>query len=472
VNWWQSVVNGRCAGFEHVSTESSKSDMSIEKPKAGGRNVVVVGTQWGDEGKGKVVDWLTDHAQGVVRFQGGHNAGHTLVIKGRKTALQLIPSGIMREGVPCYIGNGVVVDPTHLLGEIERLEGIGVEVRSRLFISESCPLILPFHVQVDKAREALREGTGAGKIGTTGKGIGPAYEDKVARRALRVQDLKHPERFARKLRELVDFHNVSLTGYLKSDALSFDAIFEQGMKAAEVLRPMMADVGYLLHGAHAAGGNLLFEGAQGTLLDIDHGTYPFVTSSNCVAGNAAAGAGVGPHLLHYILGITKAYTTRVGGGPFPTELGIENPGSIGHHLSTVGQERGTVTGRARRCGWLDAAALKRAIIINGVTGICITKLDVLDGLQEIKVCVGYRLDGKPVDILPLDADDIARCEPVYETFPGWSQSTFGLTDWKQLPPSAQAYLQRVQTLVGVPIDMVSTGPDREHTILLRHPYQH
>ena len=436
-----------------------------------GRNVVVVGTQWGDEGKGKVVDWLTDHAQGVVRFQGGHNAGHTLVIKGVKTALQLIPSGIMREGVPCYIGNGVVVDPIHLLGEIERLEAIGVEVRSRLFISESCPLILPFHVEVDRAREALRESSGAGKIGTTGKGIGPAYEDKVARRALRVQDLKHPERFANKLRELLELHNFALAGYLKGTALDFQPIFDQAMKVAESLKPMLADVGYRIHKANREGANVLFEGAQGTLLDIDHGTYPYVTSSNCVAGNAAAGAGVGPDLLHYILGITKAYTTRVGGGPFPTELPIDQPGTIGHHLSTVGQERGVVTGRARRCGWLDVAALKRSIIINGISGLCITKLDVLDGLPEIKVCVGYTLRGEDIDILPLDADDIAACVPKFEIFPGWSDSTFGLTAWDQLPVNARTYLERIQTLIGAPIDMVSTGPDREHTILLRHPYK-
>ncbi|HSI46838.1 MAG TPA: adenylosuccinate synthase [Ideonella sp.] len=436
-----------------------------------GRNVVVVGTQWGDEGKGKVVDWLTDHAQGVVRFQGGHNAGHTLVIRGVKTALQLIPSGIMRDGVHCYIGNGVVVDPTHLLSEIERLEKAGLDVRSRLFISESCPLILPFHVEVDKAREAMRETSGAGKIGTTGKGIGPAYEDKVARRALRVQDLKHPERFAKKLKELLELHNFALTGYLKASPLEFQPIFDQAMKMAEVLKPMMADVGYRIHKAHQAGANILFEGAQGTLLDIDHGTYPYVTSSNCVAGNAAAGSGVGPQMLHYILGITKAYTTRVGSGPFPTELPMDEPGTVGHHLSTVGQERGTVTGRPRRCGWLDAAALKRSIIINGVSGLCITKLDVLDGLSEIKVCVGYQLDGQPIDILPLDADEVAACQPVYETFPGWEGSTFGITEWDRLPENARRYLERVQAHIGAPIDMVSTGPDRDHTILLRHPYQ-
>ncbi|WP_127996470.1 adenylosuccinate synthase [Piscinibacter defluvii] len=438
---------------------------------ARGHNVVVVGTQWGDEGKGKVVDWLTDHAQAVVRFQGGHNAGHTLVIKGVKTALQLIPSGIMRDGVACFIGNGVVVDPTHVLAEITRLEGIGLDVRSRLRISESCPLILPFHVAVDHAREALRETSGAGKIGTTGKGIGPAYEDKVARRALRVQDLKHPERFARKLRELLDLHNVALGGYLRAKPLDYQPIYDAAMALAEQLRPMMADVGYELYKINRAGGNILFEGAQGSLLDIDHGTYPYVTSSNCVAGNAAAGSGVGPDQLHYVLGITKAYTTRVGSGPFPSELPMDEPGSVGHHLSTVGQERGTVTGRPRRCGWLDAAALKRATVINGVSGLCITKLDVLDGLPEIQVCVGYELDGRRVDILPLDADEILACRPVYDSFPGWSESTFGATRWDDLPLNARRYLERVQQFIGAPIDMVSTGPDREHTILLRHPYQ-
>jgi adenylosuccinate synthase len=440
------------------------------KLNRGGRNVVVVGTQWGDEGKGKVVDWLTTHAHGVVRFQGGHNAGHTLVIKGVKTALQLIPSGVMRAGVACYIGNGVVVDPAHLLGEIDRLEKIGVEVRSRLHLSESCPLILPFHVELDRAREALRESSGAGKIGTTGKGIGPAYEDKVARRALRVQDLKHPKRFEAKLRELLELHNFALGGYLNGRPLAFQPIFDHAMQAAEQLKSMMADVGHLLHQANRSGENLLFEGAQGTLLDIDHGTYPFVTSSNCVAGNASAGSGVGPDQLHYILGITKAYATRVGGGPFPTELPIDEPGTVGHRLSTVGQERGTVTGRARRCGWLDAAALKRSIIINGVSGLCITKLDVLDGLEEVKMCTGYELDGRRVDILPLDADDIAACRPLYERFDGWSESTAGLTQWDALPASARRYLERVQEFIDAPIDMVSTGPDREHTIVLRHPF--
>jgi adenylosuccinate synthase len=439
--------------------------------RGAGRNVVVVGTQWGDEGKGKIVDWLTDHAQGVVRFQGGHNAGHTLVIAGRKTALQLIPSGVMREGVACYIGSGVVVDPSHLLSEIERIEALGIDVRSRLFVSEACPLILPFHVELDRARESLREESGSGRIGTTGKGIGPAYEDKVARRALRMQDLKHPARFESKLRALLERHNAELTGLLKAPALAAEPILEGALRAADQLRPLMADVGYRLFNAHKAGANLLFEGAQGTLLDVDHGTYPYVTSSNCVAGNAAAGSGLGPGLLHYILGITKAYTTRVGGGPFPTELPIDTPGTVGHHLSTVGQERGTVTGRARRCGWLDAAGLKRSIIINGISGLCITKLDVLDGLPEILIGTGYRLGDRVLDVLPLDADEIEACEPIYETLPGWTESTAGLTNWEQLPANARRYLERVQSLIGAPIDMVSTGPDRVHTILLRHPFR-
>ena len=436
-----------------------------------GRNVVVVGTQWGDEGKGKVVDWLTDHAQGVVRFQGGHNAGHTLVINGRKTALQLVPSGVMRAGVACYIGNGVVVDPAHLLSEVERLEALGVEVRPRLYVSETCPLILPLHVELDRAREACRDATASGRIGTTGKGIGPAYEDKVARRALRVQDLKHPGRLAARVEELLALHNAELVGVLGASALEAGPIVDGLLAAAAPLRPLMADVGYRLFNAHRAGANLLFEGAQGTLLDVDHGTYPYVTSSNCVAGNAAAGSGLGPAMLHYVLGITKAYTTRVGAGPFPTELPIDAPGGVGHHLSTVGQERGTVTGRARRCGWLDAAALKRAIVINGVSGQCITKLDVLDGLSEIRIGIGYRLDGREIDILPLDADEIERCEPVYETLPGWGETTAGLTNWEQLPAAARRYLERIEALTGAPIDMVSTGPDRVHTILLRHPFR-
>ncbi len=441
------------------------------KPAAtAGRNVVVVGTQWGDEGKGKLVDWLTESAQGVVRFQGGHNAGHTLVINGVKTALHLIPSGIMWPGIKCYIGNGVVLSPAKLFEEITGLEKAGVEVRSRLRISEACPLILPVHVALDVAREAFREKGGSAKIGTTGRGIGPAYEDKIARRALRVQDLKHPERFATKLRELLALHNFVLTGYLGAPAIDFDAVFNEAMLHAEQLLPMMADVSRELNDAHKAGANLLFEGAQGTLLDIDHGTYPYVTSSNCVAGNAAAGAGVGPGMLHYILGITKAYCTRVGGGPFPTELDWETPGTPGYHMSTVGAEKGVTTGRNRRCGWFDAALLKRSAQVNGLTGLCITKLDVLDGIDKLLLCTGYQLDGEITDILPMGADDIERCKPIYETLEGWSDSTVGVTDYAKLPLNARRYLQRIEQVTGVPIALVSTSPDRDHTIMLQHPY--
>ena len=449
-----------------------------------GRNVVVVGTQWGDEGKGKLVDWLTESAQGVVRFQGGHNAGHTLVINGVKTALHLIPSGIMRPGVVCYIGNGVVLSAAKLLEEIAGLEKAGVQVRERLRISEACPLILPFHAVLDIAREARRE-QGGQKIGTTGRGIGPAYEDKIARRALRVQDLKYPERFATKLRELLALHNQVLTTflgsrdidfgealapYLKDGEVQFDAVYDEAMRHAEQVRPMMADVSRELNEAHRDGANLLFEGAQGTLLDVDHGTYPFVTSSNCVAGNAAAGAGVGPGMLHYVLGITKAYCTRVGGGPFPTELDWETPGTPGWHMSTVGAEKGVTTGRSRRCGWFDAALLKRSAQVNGLSGLCITKLDVLDGLKELQLCVGYELDGERIDILPLGAEEIERCQPIYETLEGWTESTVGVTDHARLPVNARLYLQRIEHATGVPIHIISTSPDRDHTIMMRHPF--
>ena len=460
--------------------------MSVSKPLAArGRNVVVVGTQWGDEGKGKLVDWLTETAHAVVRFQGGHNAGHTLVINGRKTALHLIPSGIMREGVRCFIGNGVVLSAGKLLEEIRGLEAAGVKVRDRLFISEACPLILPYHAAIDQAREAAKEQSGAAKIGTTGRGIGPAYEDKVARRALRVQDLKVPERFAKRLQELLELHNHNLKQFLHSDRMqwpdamkpylvngevSFDAVYSEAMAHAREILPMVADVSRMLNEAHARGENLLFEGAQGTLLDIDHGTYPFVTSSNCVAGNAAAGSGVGPGLLHYVLGITKAYCTRVGGGPFPTELEWEKEGTPGWHMATVGAEKGTTTGRSRRCGWFDAALLKRSAQVNGLSGLCITKLDVLDGLTELKLCVGYELDGERIDILPLGADEIERCVPIYETLPGWSDSTQGVTSMGALPQAARTYLERIEAVTGVPIHMVSTSPDRDHTVLLRHPF--
>lgn len=450
-----------------------------------GRNVVVVGTQWGDEGKGKLVDWLTESAQGVVRFQGGHNAGHTLVINGIKTALHLIPSGIMRPGVKCYIGNGVVLSCAKLLEEIEGLEKAGVEVRDRLRISEACPLILPFHAVLDVAREAARASGGNEKIGTTGRGIGPAYEDKIARRALRVQDLKYPERFAAKLRELLALHNHVLTTfldsanldfgetlkpYLKDGAVQFDIVYEEAMRHAALIRPMIADVSRELNDAHLSGANLLFEGAQGTLLDVDQGTYPYVTSSNTVAGNAAAGSGVGPGMLHYVLGITKAYCTRVGGGPFPTELDWETPGTPGYHMSTVGAEKGVTTGRSRRCGWFDAALLKRSAQVNGLSGLCITKLDVLDGLTELKLCVGYELDGENIDILPMGAEEIARCTPIYETLEGWSESTVGVTEYDKLPVNARLYLQRIAHATGVRIDVISTSPDRDHTIMMRHPF--
>ena len=452
---------------------------------AKGRNVVVVGTQWGDEGKGKLVDWLCETADSVVRFHGGHNAGHTLVINGQKTALHLIPSGIMRPGATCYIGNGVVLSTTKLLEEIAGLEAVGVDVRSRLRISEACPLILPLHSALDIAREAARGRAGQEKIGTTGRGIGPAYEDKVARRALRAQDLHFPERFAAKLRELVDYYNHLLRTWLQADAVDFgpalapfmangqiqyDAVLQQAMQQAEAIRPMLADVSRALNEAHHAGANILFEGAQGTLLDIDHGTYPFVTSSNCVAGNAAAGAGVGPSLLHYVLGITKAYCTRVGGGPFPTELDWDTPGTPGYHMATIGAEKGTTTGRSRRCGWFDAALLKRSAQLNGMTGLCITKLDVLDGLPELKLCTGYLLDGQTTDILPLGAEAIARCTPIYETLPGWSESTVGVTEYDRLPVAARQYLERIEELGGVPVHLISTSPDRAHTILRRHPF--
>ena len=370
----------------------------------------------------------------------------------------------------CALPIWVVLSITKLLEEIAGLEKAGVEVRSRLRISEACPLILPYHSALDIARETAKEKSGQAKIGTTGRGIGPAYEDKIARRALRVQDLKNPARFATKLRDNLQLHNHVLTDILHAQALDFDTIYQEAMTQAQQILPMVADVSRELNEAHGQGQNLLFEGAQGTLLDVDHGTYPFVTSSNCVAGNAAAGSGVGPHLLHYVLGITKAYCTRVGGGPFPTELEWEKEGTPGWHMATVGAEKGTTTGRSRRCGWFDAALLKRSAQVNGLSGLCITKLDVLDGLSELKLCVGYMLDGERIDLLPLGADDIERCVPIYETLPGWSESTVGTTQFDALPPQARQYLRRIEETCGVPIHVISTSPDRDHTILLRHPY--
>jgi adenylosuccinate synthase len=428
------------------------------------RNVVVIGTQWGDEGKGKIVDWLTDRAQGVVRFQGGHNAGHTLVIGGKKTVLHLIPSGILRAEVDCFIGNGVVVSPQALVAEMDELESAGVHgVVARLSISEACPLIIPYHAALDHAREAAK---GERKIGTTGRGIGPAYEDKVARRAIRLQDLFDPTRFAEKLRELLDFHNFVLKNYYRQDEVSYQKTLDETLALAPRLAPLIADVPRALYHANRAGKNLLFEGAQGSLLDIDHGTYPFVTSSNCVAGAAAAGAGIGPHYLHYVLGITKAYTTRVGGGPFPTELSDD----VGERLRQRGQEFGATTGRPRRTGWFDAAALKRSIQLNGLAGLCITKLDVLDGVEAVKICVGYQLEGSFSEILPVGAEELERCHPVYEELPGWMESTVGIRSYESLPKGARDYLKRIEELAGVPVDLISTGPDREETIVRRHPF--
>jgi len=428
------------------------------------RNVVVIGTQWGDEGKGKIVDWLTDRAQGVVRFQGGHNAGHTLVIGGAKTVLHLIPSGILRGNVDCFIGNGVVVSPQALVAEMDELESAGVRgVVARLSVSEACPLILPYHGALDLAREAAK---GERKIGTTGRGIGPAYEDKVARRAIRVQDLFDPARFAEKLRELLEFHNFVLKNYYHCEEISFQKTLDETLALAPRLAPLIADVPRALYHANRAGKNLLFEGAQGSLLDIDHGTYPFVTSSSCVAGAAAAGAGIGPHHLHYVLGITKAYTTRVGGGPFPTELSDD----VGERLRQRGQEFGATTGRPRRTGWFDAAALKRSIQLNGCSGLCITKLDVLDGVEAVKICVGYELEGTFSEILPVGAEELERCHPRYEELPGWMESTVGIKSYEALPKAARAYLERIEALAGVPIDLISTGADRNETIVLRHPY--
>jgi adenylosuccinate synthase len=427
------------------------------------KNVVVIGAQWGDEGKGKIVDLLTDRVGAVVRFQGGHNAGHTLVINGKKTVLRLLPSGILHPSVTAFIGNGVVLSPQALLEEIGELEAAGVEVRGRLRISEACPVVLPYHVALDQAREAAK---GADKIGTTGRGIGPAYEDKVARRAIRVQDLFVRERLAAKLGEVLDYHNFVLKNYFKVPTIDFQTTLDQALAHADSLRPMVADVSSELNAVIAQGKNVLFEGAQAALLDIDHGTYPYVTSSNCVAGQASAGSGVGPQQLHYVMAIAKAYATRVGSGPFPTELEDD----IGERLRVRGHEYGSVTGRPRRCGWFDAAALKRSVQINGVSGLCITKLDVLDGLDTIRVAVGYKVRGEKRDILPVGADALAICEPIYEEHPGWQESTLGIKSFDKLPVAAQKYLHRLEELVGAPIAIISTGPDRVETIVVKHPF--
>jgi adenylosuccinate synthase len=422
------------------------------------KNIVVIGSQWGDEGKGKLVDLLTDNVSAVVRFQGGHNAGHTLVIDGKKTVLHLIPSGILRENVQCLIGNGVVLCPEALIKETLELEANGVPVRERLKISAACPLILPYHIALDQARERRR---GKNAIGTTGRGIGPAYEDKVARRGLRLGDLLDEDLFVAKLKEVMDFHNFALINYYQAEPVSFEKVRDETLAMRDILLPLIADVPAMLQKYHEAGEKVLFEGAQGALLDIDHGTYPYVTSSNTTAGGSASGSGVGPCHIDYVLGITKAYATRVGGGPFPSELFDE----VGQHLAEVGMEKGATTGRDRRCGWLDMVALNRASWINSITGLCLTKLDVLDGLETIRLCIAYQRDGVQVDTLPLSADEFEGLEPVYIDMPGWTESTIGITEFDKLPANARAYIEKVEELAGVPIDIISTGPDRVETIV-------
>jgi adenylosuccinate synthase len=435
-----------------------------------GKNIVVLGTQWGDEGKGKIVDLLTDQAKLVARFQGGHNAGHTLVIDGKKTVLHLIPSGVLRDGVLCLIGNGVVLAPDALLKEIKGLEASGIPVRERLRLSPACPLILPHHVALDQAREIAK---GSAKIGTTGRGIGPAYEDKVARRGLRLSDLRNEKLFAEKLRDVMEYHNFMLTEYYKVPAVDFQKTLDEVLAQAKEILPMMADVTAILHDARARGANILFEGAQGSLLDIDHGTYPFVTSSNTTAGGTATGSGFGPLYLDYVLGITKAYTTRVGAGPFPTELpydaAADTGDAIGKHLGTIGHEFGATTGRQRRCGWFDAVAVRKAIQINSVSGLCLTKLDVLDGLKSVKICTAYH-DAAGKTVSPQHSDDYAGIVPVYEEMPGWSESTIGAKTLDELPQAARNYIKRLEELTGAPIDIISTGPDRIETIVLRHAF--
>jgi adenylosuccinate synthase len=429
------------------------------------QNVVVLGTQWGDEGKGKIVDLLTDKASYVVRYQGGHNAGHTLVVNGKKQVLRLIPSGILRANCTCVIGNGVVVSPEALMAEISELEEKGVDVRSRMVISPACPLILPYHVAIDRSREAK---LGKKAIGTTGRGIGPTYEDKVARRAVRVGDLFNMEQFAEKLKTVMVYHNFCLTNYYGAEPVNYEEVLKACEQYAKEILPMVHDVTSLLAKARENGDKIMFEGAQGTFLDIDQGTYPYVTSSNTVAGGVSTGAGFGPRNIDYVVGIVKAYTTRVGGGPFPTELFDK----VGDYLCEKGNEFGSVTGRKRRCGWFDGVAMKRSHQINSLSGLCLTKLDVLDDLDEIKLCVAYKkADGTVIDYSPLSADDYVGLEPVYETLPGWKASTFGLKDYDSLPENAKKYLKRLEEVVGVRIDIISTGPDREETILLHHPFE-
>ncbi len=426
-------------------------------------NVVVLGTQWGDEGKGKIVDLLTENADVVVRYQGGHNAGHTLVINGQKTVLHLIPSGIMREGAKCLIGNGVVLAPEALLSEIATLEKTGLAVRDRLHVSDACTLILPYHVALDQARE---KAANKHAIGTTGRGIGPAYEDKVARRAVRVGDLYEPDVLRRKIETALALHNYVLTGLHNEAAIDAEALIEQCLDFAAQMRKMVVDGAQFLHEASQREAKLLFEGAQGTLLDVDHGTYPYVTSSNTTAGAAATGSGVGPSSLGYVLGITKAYVTRVGGGPFVTELHDAN----GEHMAEKGYEFGATTGRPRRCGWFDAVAMRRACFVNGVSGICLTKLDVLDGLKELKICTGYESPQGVLDYPPSGAERYGACEPIYETMPGWEQNTQGVTEAEKLPRAARDYIARLEELVECPVHIISTGPDRDETIVLKDPF--
>lgn len=427
------------------------------------KSVVVLGTQWGDEGKGKIVDLLTDQASVAVRFQGGHNAGHTLVINGETTVLHLLPSGILRESVMCVIGNGVVLSLDALVKEITALEDKQVFVRDRLRISGACPLILPSHIALDQARELKK---GDGKIGTTGRGIGPAYEDKVGRRGIRLAETLNEERFAEKLKELTEYHNFMLENYYGVEPVDFEATLENQLALARNLRPLIDDTIDLLHNRRKEGADILFEGAQGSLLDIDHGTYPFVTSSNTTAGGTATGSGYGPLYLDYVLGITKAYTTRVGSGPFPTELFD----AVGAHLASVGHEKGATTGRDRRCGWFDAAAVRFAVRINSVSGICLTKLDVLDGLETIRVCVGYKGKGDSASGSLMDIDSYKALEPIYEDLPGWTESTVGAKSLDELPENARAYIRYIESAIEVPVDIISTGPDREETIILRHPF--
>ncbi len=428
-----------------------------------GQSVVVLGAQWGDEGKGKIVDLLTQDIGAVVRFQGGHNAGHTLVINGKKTVLHLIPSGILRDDALCLIGNGVVLHPAALQKEIAELEATGIDVRSRLKISPATPLIMPYHIALDQARE---KAAGKDAIGTTGRGIGPAYEDKVARRGVRVADLQYPAELADKLRGVLDYHNFVLTKYLGVEAVDFQQTLDDALAFGVYVKPMVSDVSGILHDLRKQGKRVLFEGAQGSLLDIDHGTYPYVTSSNTTIGGALAGTGVGADAIDYVLGIAKAYATRVGGGPFPTELDDE----IGEDIRKRGQEFGATTGRPRRCGWIDLVALKRAVAINGISGLCITKLDILDGMQTLKMCIAYQYRGKRTEYAPLDAEGWNECEPVYLEFPGWEESTHGITEWDKLPAAARAYLRALEELSGCPLAMVSTGPDRDANIVLRDPW--